>query len=151
DAHAGDAPFIMMADGRGWLFAASGLHDGPLPTHYEPWESPVHSPLHPRQSRSPSATIFVRPDNPYHDLGDSRLPHVLTTYRLTEHHAAGRMSRWVPWLSELQPEAFVEIDPELATSIGVVSGDWVTVSTLRAELESRVLVTDRLRPLTIDG
>jgi formate dehydrogenase major subunit len=31
----------MMADDRGWLFATSGLRDGPLPTHYEPWETPV--------------------------------------------------------------------------------------------------------------
>ena len=32
----GTEPFIMQADGRGWLFAPSGVTDGPLPTHYEP-------------------------------------------------------------------------------------------------------------------
>src|SRR6185312_632435 len=38
-ALAGDDPFIMQADGKGWLFAPKGLLDGPLPTHYEPQES----------------------------------------------------------------------------------------------------------------
>src|SRR5207248_2434814 len=36
----GDEPFIMQTDGKGWLFAPSGVVDGPLPTHYEPHESP---------------------------------------------------------------------------------------------------------------
>ena len=35
-------------------------------------------------------------------------------YRLTEHHTAGGMSRWLPYLSELQPELFCEVSPELA-------------------------------------
>src|SRR2546421_11969914 len=30
----GDHPFVMQADGRGWLFVPSGLVDGPLPTPY---------------------------------------------------------------------------------------------------------------------
>ncbi len=46
--------------------------------------------------------------------GDPRFPYVLTTYRLTEHHTAGGMSRWLSWLSELQPEMFCEVSPELA-------------------------------------
>ncbi|MBA2739976.1 MAG: molybdopterin-dependent oxidoreductase, partial [Nocardioidaceae bacterium] len=37
---AGDDPFIMQADGKGWLYAPSGLLDGPMPAHYEPHESP---------------------------------------------------------------------------------------------------------------
>ena len=40
-AISGDAPFIMKPDGRGWLFAPTGVKDGPLPAHYEPMESPV--------------------------------------------------------------------------------------------------------------
>jgi formate dehydrogenase major subunit len=99
-AHTGDAPVGDMADGRGWLFAASGLRDGPLPTHDEPWESPVDNPIYPETTRSPTAPSFPRDDNPYHDIGDERFPYVITTYRLTEHHTAGAMSRWLPWLAE---------------------------------------------------
>ena len=40
-ALAGDKPFILHPDGFGWLWVPSGLKDGPLPTHYEPLESPI--------------------------------------------------------------------------------------------------------------
>lgn len=151
DAHPGDRPFMLIADGRGWLFVTAGLLDGPLPTHYEPWESPVDNALYPQRPRNPVAPIFDRPDNPYHGIGDPRFPYVITTYRLTEHHTAGGMSRFIPWLAELQPQGFVEISPELAAELGIDNGDWVTVSTLRGEAEARALVTDRLQPLTLNG
>ncbi len=151
DAHAGDQPFTLLADGRGRLFASAGLRDGPLPTHYEPWETPVRNLLYPEQTRSPVAPTFPRADNRYHDVADPRFPYVITTYRLTEHHTAGGMSRFVPWLADLQPEGFVELSPELAAALAVDNGDWVTVSTLRGETDARALVTDRLKPLTVDG
>ena len=151
DAHPGTAPFIMMLDGRGWLFVPHGLVDGPLPTHYEPWESPIPNLLYPTQPRSPVAPVFLRPDNPYHEIADPRYPYVITTYRLTEHHTAGGMSRWVPWLAELQPAGFVEISPELARELGIATGDWVVVETARGSAEARALVTERVQPLTIAG
>ena len=61
------------------------------------------------------------------------------------------MSRWVPWLAELQPQGFIEISPELATELGIDNGDWVTVSSLRGEAEARALVTERIEPLLING
>ena len=36
-------------DGKAWLYAPNGLLDGPLPTHYEPAESPVRNPLYGQQ------------------------------------------------------------------------------------------------------
>ncbi len=51
---AGDDPFIMQSDGKGWLFAPSGLMDGPLPVHYEPVESPLRNALY-RQQANPTA------------------------------------------------------------------------------------------------
>jgi formate dehydrogenase major subunit len=151
DAHPGTAPFVRLVDGLGALFAGPAMRDGPLPTHYEPWESPVGNLLYPNQPRDPLVGTFDRPDNPYQGPADPRFPYVLTTYRLTEHHTAGGMSRWVPWLAELQPAGFVEISPELARELGVGNGDWVVVSTARAEMESRVLVTPRLQPLRVQG
>ena len=82
------------------------------------------------QQINPAAIGHARADNPYHaDRAMPRFPHVLTTYRLTEHHTAGAMSRWVPWLAELQPEGFAEIGTELAAELGVDNGDWVVIST----------------------
>jgi len=73
------------------------------------------------------------------------------TYRLTEHHTAGGMSRYLPRLSELQPELFVEVSPELAAERSLVNGERATITTPRASIRARVLVTRRMKPLQIDG
>jgi formate dehydrogenase major subunit len=151
DAIAGTDPFIMMADGRAWLYAPSGLLDGPLPTHYEPVESPVPNLLYPALGSNPIAIHWERPDNPINKTADPRWPVVMTTFRLTEHHTAGGMSRTLPWLSELQPEMFVELDPELAASRGIEDGGWLVLSTARGEIEARAKVTARMKPLRIAG
>ena len=154
DGLAGDDPFIMQADGKGWLFAPSGLVDGPLPTHYEPFESPVANALYPQQ-QSPTRVIISREDNfsapSAGERGVEVYPYVFTTYRLTEHHTAGGMSRWLPFLSELQPEFFCEVSPQLAAERGLEPYGWATLVSPRAAIEARVLVTDRMTPLTING
>jgi formate dehydrogenase major subunit len=150
-AIAGTDPFIMQPDGKGWLFAPAGLLDGPLPTHYEPQESVVENALYAQQC-NPARLEWNRRDNPYHlAFGDPRFPFVLTTYRLTEHHTAGAMSRWVTWLSELQPEMFCEVSRELARERGLENGGWATLVTARGEIECRVLVTARVQPLRVRG
>jgi formate dehydrogenase major subunit len=147
----GTDPFLMQADGKGWLFAPSGLMDGPLPTHYEPQESIIENPLY-RQQCNPARHEWHRGDNPYHRaFGDPRFPYVITTYRLTEHHTAGGMSRWLSWLSELQPEMFCEVSRELAAECALVNGSWATLTTARGEIECRVLVTDRMKPIRVRG
>lgn len=149
DAISGTDPFIVQGDGRGWIFVPAGLHDGPLPTHYEPQESRFRNLLY-RQQCSPTRLEWNRKDNPYHRAyDDPDFPFVLTTYRLTEHHTAGGMSRWVAWLSELQPELFCEVSPELAAERGLQNGGWATIRTARGEIEARVLVTPRMRPLRV--
>jgi formate dehydrogenase major subunit len=151
DAISGTDPFIMMADGRGWLYSPSGLLDGPLPTHYEPLESPLPNALYPEVHGNPARLEWERAENPYNPVGDPRYPLIATTFRLTEHHTAGGMSRMLPWLQELQPEMFCEIDPQLARERGVGDGDWVTLFSERGEIEARARVTDRMRPLHVDG
>jgi formate dehydrogenase major subunit len=150
DAIPGDGPFILQADGYGWLFAPVGLMDGPMPVHYEPLESPVHNPMY-LQQYDPAVRKFDRPDNPYNLPQDPNYPHVVTTYRLTEHHTSGAMSRWVPWLSELQPELFAEISPELAGEKGVENLGWVTIKTSRGKIHCKALVTDRIPVYKNDG
>jgi formate dehydrogenase major subunit len=141
----------MQADAKGWMFVPSGLHDGPLPTHYEPEESVIRNPLYGQQC-NPARMEWIRKENPYERAyNDPRFPYLLTTYRLTEHHTAGGMSRWLSWLSELQPEMFCEVSPELAAECGLKNGGWATIRTLRAEIEARVLVTERMRPLRMQG
>lgn len=149
-AISGSDPFIMIPDGRAALFVTSGLKEGPLPTHFEPIETPVKD-REGRQPANPAAKLWVRADNPLHHAGDADWPHVLTTYRLTEHHSGGAPTRAVPTTAELQPEAFVEISPELAEELNIANTEWVTVSTKRGAVEARALVTARIRPFEIDG
>jgi formate dehydrogenase major subunit len=147
-AQSGRQPFIMKPDGVGWLFNPAGLLDGPLPTHYEPAESPVQNALY-RQQNSPVLKYWKHDSNPLAPVGDSRFPYVITTYRLTEHYLAGAMSRWNPWLTELMPELFIEISPELASEKGIRNTDWVRVSTPRAQIRAKALVTRRVRPFRL--
>ena len=78
------------------------------------------------------------------------LPHVLTTYRLTEHHTAGGMSRTLSHLAELQPALFwrsrrsSRAKSESRTATGP---DRDSAWRIRA----RALVTPRIRPLIIHG
>jgi len=145
----GDDPFLLQPDGKGWLFAPTGLQEGPLPTHYEPLESIVQNPLYGQQC-NPVRFEYDRSDNQLaRPFADPRFPYILTTYRLTEQHTSGAMSRWLSWLAELQPAMFCEISPELAEERGLQNGDWATISTARAEIEARVLVTERVRPIKL--
>jgi formate dehydrogenase major subunit len=151
DAIAGDHPFVMQADGRAWLYVPQGLEDGPLPTHYEPHESPFDNPLYSQRAnprRQRNEDLAEDPYNPVADEpGAEVFPYVVTTYRLTEHHTAGGMSRSVPYLAELQPEMFCEVHPALAREVGLEHGGWATIYTSRSAIEARVLVTERMRPL----
>ena len=150
DAIPGDAPFIFHEDGLGWLYVPKGLQDGPLPTHYEPLESPVSNELYSHDT-NPPVHWFTRGENRFAPPGDARFPFVLTTYRLTEHHTAGGMSRFLSHLAELQPEMFAEISPELARELNINNGDYVCIITLRAAIEARALVSRRIRPLQLNG
>jgi formate dehydrogenase major subunit len=154
EAISGVDPFIMQGDGKAWLFAPSGLVDGPLPAHYEPQESPFVNLLY-GQQHNPVREIITHPDNRYQPSGgqpgSAVFPYVATTYRLTEHHTAGGMSRFLPYLAELQPAFFCEVSPELAAERGLAHTGWATIITARSAIEARVLVTRRIRPLRVAG
>src|SRR5712671_7722265 len=154
DAISGVDPFILQADGKAWLFAPAGVLDGPLPAHYEPQESPFRNPLY-AQQRNPVREIIRHPQNPFQPSGSEPgagvFPYVATTYRLTEHHTAGGMSRTLPYLSELQPEFFCEVSPALAAERGLSHLGWATIISARTAIEARVLVTERIRPIEVQG
>jgi formate dehydrogenase major subunit len=151
DAIAGTDPFVMQGDGKAWLFAPSGLVDGPLPTHYEPAESVVGNALY-KQQANPTLERIEGPWNRENPPLSEVFPFQVTTYRLTEHHTAGGMSRFLPYLSELQPEFFVEVSPELAELRGLTNGEYATLVSTRTAIEAKVLVTERIRPIRLrDG
>ncbi len=152
-ALSGTDPFIMLNDGRAHLFVPSGLADGPLPVHYEPAESPLRNTVY-AQDTSPVSRLYPDHAVTARQVGGhaATYPCVVTTYRLTEHHTAGGMSRTLSRLAELQPELFCEVSPALAAERGLENGGWATIITARSAIEAKVLVTRRVRPLRLaDG
>ena len=141
-------PFIMLNEGYGREFA-KGLADGPLPEHYEPYESPVKNPFGEAQI-NPACKIWATPGIDIHGDFD-KYPVVLTTYRVTEHYLSGQMSRNVDWLAECQPNVFVEMDKEIAKKRGIRNGSLCEIVGARGKVKAVAIVTDRIHPLKIMG
>src|SRR5438132_1610453 len=150
DAKNGDKPFIMRGDLVGGFFGP--LNDGPFPEHYEPVESPTKNLLS-KQQINPVVKIWKVPDqrNELAPVGSPDYPYVITTYRLTEHHLSGVMSRYLPMLAELHHSHFAEISHELARELGIENGEKITVLSPRGKVHVTAMVTNRIKPFTIDG
>ncbi|MBI5967053.1 MAG: formate dehydrogenase, partial [Deltaproteobacteria bacterium] len=145
-------PFIMVAEGHARIFGP-GLAEGPFPEHYEPLECPIEKNLLSSQRVNPTTKLFGEPGigaaaDKYLTC-DPKFPFVCTTYRLTEHWQTGVMSRWQPWLLEMEPEMFVEISKELAEERGITNGEVVWVKSARGEVWAIAIVTERFKPFKI--
>jgi formate dehydrogenase major subunit len=147
-------PFIMKPEGHAHIFGP-GLADGPFPEHYEPLECPVEKNLMSPQFVNPVIKRYdikgIGSDMDKRATCDPRYPLVCTTYRVSEHWQTGVMTRWQPWLMELQPDMFVEMSKELAKDKGIDNGDKVKVKSARGEVVAVAIVTSRFKPLTIAG
>ena len=135
EAIAGDKPFIAAPRRpRLALLRRPGSSTARCPPTTSRRRPPFTNPLY-AQQQNPTRQVFHRPENPYHPSTASRAQtcfrSCLTTYRLTEHHTAGGMSRTVPYLAELQPEFFCEVSPQLAAERGLEHGGWATIVTAR--------------------
>lgn len=141
-------PFIMKPEGVARLFAL-GLVDGPFPEHYEPLESPVKNLL---SNIEYNPVVKVWDTEGVDAVGTSdHFPIVATTYRVSEHWQAGQMTRNLPWLVELIPDAFLELGPDLARRKGIQNGDQVKIVTARGKMTAYALVTERFQPFQVDG
>ena len=147
-------PFIMLPEGHARLFGL-GMAEGPFPEHYEPLECPINKNLMSSQMFNPTARIFgeagVGAGADKYLSCDPRFPLVCTTYRVTEHWQTGVMTRWTPWLIELEPQMFVEMSKELAKEREIRNGERVVVKSARGEVEAKAIVTDRFKPFKIAG
>lgn len=140
-------PFIMNPEGVSRLFTRAMMRDGPFPSHYEPFESPVVNVVAPKVRGNPVARVFR---NDFEQFGDAKeFPYAATSYRLTEHfhfwtkHAHAN--------AVLQPEFFVEISEELAREKGIKKGGTVRVWSKRGSVTAKAVVTKRIKPLVCDG
>jgi len=148
----GRPPFIMKPHGVGSIFGP-GLKDGPFSEHYEPLECPIEKNLMSPQYINPTSFRFDVEGTELDKRAtcDPRYPFVCSTYRVSEHWQTGVMTRWTPWLAEMQPEMFVEMSVELAKLRGIRNGEHVMVKSARGEVECVAIVTERFKPFDIAG
>jgi formate dehydrogenase major subunit len=140
-------PFIMNQEGTARLFARGLLRDGPFPSHYEPFESPVVNLVAPKIRGNPVARVF---EYDWKQFGDAKeFPYAATSYRLTEHFHF--WTKHVRFNAVMQPEFFVEISEQLAEEKGIKSGHWVEVWSKRGSVKAKAVVTKRIKPLICDG
>ena len=144
-------PFIMTAEGVARLYAPTGMAEGPLPEHYEPFESPLeHNPLHPANAKAranPAARVFKGDMEAFGS--PKEFPYVATSYRLTEHFHY--WTKNVRSNAIVQPQQFVEIGEELAKARGIAHGDMVKVSSNRGYIKAVAVVSRRIPQLDVDG
>jgi formate dehydrogenase major subunit len=144
-------PFILNPEGVARLFAPTGMAEGPLPEHYEPFETPLkHNPLHPDNplaKNNPAARVFKRDRDQFNTREE--YPYAATSYGLTEHFHG--WTKHAKANAVLQPEQFVEIGVELAKAKGISNGDRVKVTSKRGYIKAVAVVTKRIPQLDCDG
>jgi len=142
-------PFIMNPEGVGRIFAPlAAFADGPLPTHYEPIESPLDANLlHPGQVHNPVVKKLTTPDDKFGSNKDYTV--ICTTYRLTEHYHYWTKNN--PMNVQLVPEPFIEVPAELANDLGIRGGEVLKVSSARGTYKAKAMVTKRIKAMLIDG
>jgi formate dehydrogenase-N alpha subunit len=147
----GVMPFIMNPEGVARLFSRELMADGPMPEHYEPFETPLdNNPMHPKNPKAlsnPAARVYKGDMEAFGKAKD--FPYVGTTYRLTEHFHYWTKHSHIN--AVLQPEQFVEIGEELAKEKGFANGDKVKVRSNRGFIRAVAVVTKRIKALDVDG
>lgn len=142
------SPFIMCGPETQARLFAGGLAEGPFPEHYEPAESPVKNSMSAQQTNPMLVSWAGQTLAP---AGSDKFPFIGTTYRVCEHWQSGIMTRNSPWLNEVMPNMFVEISTSLARQRGIKNGDRVAVSTARGEIRAIACVTERIKPMKVNG
>jgi nitrate reductase NapA len=89
------------------------------------------------------AQIWFRPYDPPPEAPDASYPFWLCTGRVLEHWHTGTMTMRIPQLSRAMPRAYVEVNREDATRLGLSNGELVVVETRRGRLELTVWIDGR--------
>ena len=126
-----------------------GMVDGPLPEHFEPFESPCDD--NPLNGAFHNPCAFGTQYASTKQGTKEQYPIVATTYSVTEHWQTGGQTRLCPALVESMPSQFVEMSEEFAAEKGIKNGDDVRVFNNRGSVVVPALVTKRLQPMNVNG
>jgi assimilatory nitrate reductase catalytic subunit len=83
------------------------------------------------------------------DPVDAEYPVYLTTGRVVSQYLSGTQTRRIGALVDQYPEPRLEIHPRLADQHGIKDGDWLTITTRRAQIVLRAMVVRTIRPDTV--
>lgn len=78
------------------------------------------------------------------ELPDEEYPLILTTGRSLYHYHTGTMTRRARALDKHEPEARVEVHPEIAAKLGITDGELVRLSTRRGSIEVKAKITEKI-------
>jgi assimilatory nitrate reductase catalytic subunit len=79
------------------------------------------------------------------EIPDAAYPYFLTTGRVLAQYQSGNQTRRVAELNRAAPEAFVEIHPETARTLGIAHDDLVRLTTRRGRAVMRARLTRDIR------
>ncbi|TWU45856.1 Assimilatory nitrate reductase catalytic subunit [Novipirellula aureliae] len=95
------------------------------------------------------ARFNVSPYTPPTEDVDADYPVILTTGRVVSQFLSGTQTRRIGPLVDQYPEPRVEIHPQLAERLGIVEGDWTTITSRRGEMTLKAQVVKTIRPDTV--
>jgi formate dehydrogenase alpha subunit len=90
------------------------------------------------------AAFTVVEYKPSKELPDNRYPFLLSTGRHLFHYHTGTMIRKGDDLSNIAPQAYIELNPEDAKGLNITDGERVKVSSRRGSIEIKVKISDRV-------
>lgn len=143
-----DKAFMMLWEQNARI-ESYGMVDGPLPEHYEPFETPLDKNPFNGSINNPMIA-FAKLASTKHGKADE-YPIVATTYSVTEMWQSGTQTRMSPALVEAMPRQFIELSAELADEKGIHNGDKVRVWNNRGSIIMDTVITKRIKPLLVDG
>jgi formate dehydrogenase major subunit len=130
------------------------------------WEFPDQVPVHREPLHSPRPELVEKyptyEDKPNHyrvftrfkseqnvDLV-KKFPYILSTGRMVEHMGAGSETGSNPYLAELAPDMYAEINPRLANDLGIRAGEMMLVESPEGgRIKVKAKVTERVDEKTI--
>ena len=145
----GDNKTFFMLWEQNARLESYGMVDGPLPEHFEPFESPCDD--NPLNGAFHNPCAFGTQYASTKQGTKEQYPIVATTYSVTEHWQTGGQTRLCPALVESMPSQFVEMSEEFAAEKGIKNGDDVRVFNNRGSVVVPALVTKRLQPMNVNG
>lgn len=90
--------------------------------------------------------FFPAEYRPSAELPDDEYPIILMTGRILYHYTTRAMTGKTPGLMEIEGKSFIEMNEVDASSLSILNGDRVKVSSRRGEIESTARVGDKVSP-----